>query len=479
VLCLAAGISGASAGLVVGALVGLAVSLGVLAYRYPWFRTYGYIPWSLAFLAVGLVLANNAPDERRLIATAAYLSLLEIAIVAAFATLLSSFSSPFLSALLTVGLWIIGRSADSFERFPKKFFTEAGSEAAKVFGKIIPNLQIYVPPRPLLTGEAADVDRLDYLLLATGTAAGWTPRHAGLRRADLPPPRLLVTGAANPTSRRGAVMRRVAWAILLLVAISAAVTARVVWAGEREIAASTDALKGGDADAAIVHARAAAYWYAPGAPHVRVAYERLFALAEEAEKRRLWATALFAYRAVISASASTTWLVTPHAEDAPRGRARRRAARGEDRGAGAERVHRAGRGDRGQAARGTRRQAGADRARARPARWFVRRDDRRARLAARARPRRERQASAGARGARARGGRGRVRPVVRLPVPRLTRRCPFQSPPNERSIGVCDHLSPRASSACSSLPARAKARLAARAPRRRRRSRPPPNRRSS
>jgi Cu-processing system permease protein len=43
-----------------------------------------------------------------------------------------------------------------------------------VFGKIIPNLQIYVPPRPLLTGEAADVDRLDYLLLATGTAAGWT-----------------------------------------------------------------------------------------------------------------------------------------------------------------------------------------------------------------------------------------------------------------------------------------------------------------
>jgi hypothetical protein len=111
-------------------------------------------------------------------------------------------------------------------------------------------------------------------------------------------------------------MRRVAWAILLLVAISAAVTARVVWAGEREIAASTDALKGGDADAAIVHARAAAYWYAPGAPHVRVAYERLFALAEEAEKRRLWATALFAYRAVISASASTTWLVTPHAEDA-------------------------------------------------------------------------------------------------------------------------------------------------------------------
>jgi len=173
VLSLAAAISGAAPMVVVGSLLALAVSLAVLAFRYPWFRTYGYIPWALALLVVGLVLAENAPDERRLIATAAYLSLLEIAIIAAFATLLSSFSSPFLSALLTVGLWIIGRSADSFERFPKKFFTEAGSAAAKVFGKLIPNLQLYVPPRPLLTGESVDVDRLDCPLLATGTAVGW------------------------------------------------------------------------------------------------------------------------------------------------------------------------------------------------------------------------------------------------------------------------------------------------------------------
>lgn len=174
VLTLAAVISGASGLLVGGVVLGLAAVLGVLAWRYPWFRTYGFIPWSVAFLAAGIVLANNAPDERRLIVTAAFLCLLEIAIVAAFATLLSSFSSPFLSALLTVGLWIIGRSADSFDKFSSKFFTQIGSDIAKFFGKVIPNLQLYVPPRPLLTGEAADVNRLDYLLLATGTAVGWS-----------------------------------------------------------------------------------------------------------------------------------------------------------------------------------------------------------------------------------------------------------------------------------------------------------------
>ncbi|NUP14386.1 MAG: ABC transporter permease subunit [Polyangiaceae bacterium] len=172
VLCLCSVISGASAGLVLGVGVGLAVVLGALAYKFAWFRTFGFIPWAIAFLVAGAVLAGNAPDERRLVLTSAFLSFLEIGIIAAFANLLSSFSSPFLSALLTVGVWIIGRSADSLDRFPKQYFGSI-SDVAKVFGKLVPNLQLYVPPRPLLTGEAP-VDRVDYVLLATGTAVGWS-----------------------------------------------------------------------------------------------------------------------------------------------------------------------------------------------------------------------------------------------------------------------------------------------------------------
>lgn len=180
VLCLAAIISGGSPVVVAGSALALAAVLGAAAYKWPWARTYGFIPWAIAFLALGIMLSGNAPDERRMIVTSAFLTLLEIGIVAAFATLLSSFSSPFLSALLTTGLWVIGRSADSFDRFPKKFFTETGSNIAKAFGKIIPNLQLYVPPRPMLTGEAANVDRFDYLMLASGTSIGWAIGLLGL-----------------------------------------------------------------------------------------------------------------------------------------------------------------------------------------------------------------------------------------------------------------------------------------------------------
>lgn len=174
VLAMASLISGASPLLTAGSVAGLCALLGAAAFKWPWFRTYGFIPWAIAFLVLGAVLADNAPDERRMILTSSLLALLEISIVAAFATLFSSFSSPFLSALLTVGIWIIGRSADSFEKFPKKFFSETVAEGAKVLGRAVPNLQLYVPPRPLLTGEAANVDRFDYVMLAFGTSLGWS-----------------------------------------------------------------------------------------------------------------------------------------------------------------------------------------------------------------------------------------------------------------------------------------------------------------
>jgi len=111
-------------------------------------------------------------------------------------------------------------------------------------------------------------------------------------------------------------VRAIARAILLVSLLVAALTARVVFEGERQIRESTRALDAGDADAAIFHARAAALWFAPGAPHVRVAYGRLMALGKEAEQRKFWDTALLSYRGVVSSSASTRWLTVPHAAEA-------------------------------------------------------------------------------------------------------------------------------------------------------------------
>jgi hypothetical protein len=94
-----------------------------------------------------------------------------------------------------------------------------------------------------------------------------------------------------------------------------AASARVVYSGEKEIALSTAALKAGDAHGAAEHARRAAGWYAPGAPHVRVAYDRLLALGRAAEGLGDRDLALYAFRGVRTAALETRWIVIPHEED--------------------------------------------------------------------------------------------------------------------------------------------------------------------
>ncbi len=119
-------------------------------------------------------------------------------------------------------------------------------------------------------------------------------------------------------TRRALAVRALGAAAVLGLAIGA-VSLRVVAAGEAEIASSTAALRSGDAREAVVHARRAAGWYAPAAPHVRVAYGRLVALASAAEGLGDRDLALFAWRAVRTASLETRWLFgAPHADDRAR-----------------------------------------------------------------------------------------------------------------------------------------------------------------
>ncbi len=114
---------------------------------------------------------------------------------------------------------------------------------------------------------------------------------------------------------------RLAKILVVIGALLGAVSARVVIAGEREIAQSTAALRAGDPHEAALHARRAAGFYAPGAPHVRVAYDRLIALATKAEQLGDTATALFAWQSIRSAALETRWIVTPHADDLDRANA--------------------------------------------------------------------------------------------------------------------------------------------------------------
>jgi hypothetical protein len=105
------------------------------------------------------------------------------------------------------------------------------------------------------------------------------------------------------------------WVIAAVGLMLGTASARVVFSGEKEIALSTAALRAGDSHAAAEHARRAAGWYMPGAPHVRVAYERLMALGTAAEGLGDRETALYAFRAVRTASIETRWVLVPHEDD--------------------------------------------------------------------------------------------------------------------------------------------------------------------
>lgn len=145
--------AGAKAG--IAGVVLLAV-LGVALWRAKRTRIFVLIPWSIALLLTMAVLADKAPDERRMVLASSLLTIGEVAIVSAVATLFSSFSSPFLTALLTLAVFALGRSADSLAHIPPRFFGNEVHLFAAGLARVVPNLHIYVPARTLLMGQVPE-----------------------------------------------------------------------------------------------------------------------------------------------------------------------------------------------------------------------------------------------------------------------------------------------------------------------------------
>jgi len=137
---------GAAAGLM-GAI--LAVSL----VRAKHTRVFVVIPWAFALLAAMAILSKPAGGERQLVIASAALTLCEVAIVAALATFFASFSSPFLTAVFTLGIFMVGRSADTLANLPPKVFGAGVHDVGHALSRVVPNLHVYSPARPLLLGQ--------------------------------------------------------------------------------------------------------------------------------------------------------------------------------------------------------------------------------------------------------------------------------------------------------------------------------------
>ncbi|HKE19842.1 MAG TPA: hypothetical protein VKB80_33430 [Kofleriaceae bacterium] len=110
-------------------------------------------------------------------------------------------------------------------------------------------------------------------------------------------------------------MRRRIAALALVVAFCAGVVVtRAVWQGRAALDDGDRAFSAGDNEEAIRWWRRAARWYVPLAPHVVDAYDRLQALAGEAEAKGDVATALAAWQAVRGSILATRSFYVPHEE---------------------------------------------------------------------------------------------------------------------------------------------------------------------
>jgi Cu-processing system permease protein len=170
VLALLAVESGAAVWTVVGAAAGMLALLGVLLWRASRWRVFVALPWCVALVAVMAPLAVSAGPDRQLVLLSAILAVSEAAIVAAVATLFSSFSSPFLTAVFTFGIFISGRSADTLAHMPVRSFGKLVHDLGVAWTRVFPNLQLYVPPRALLVGDVSGQSPSLFVVAAVGHA---------------------------------------------------------------------------------------------------------------------------------------------------------------------------------------------------------------------------------------------------------------------------------------------------------------------
>jgi ABC-type transport system involved in multi-copper enzyme maturation permease subunit len=167
-------ISGQSLVAVVGVGLGTVVLAGLLGLWWVRGRTYVPVLWSLALLLAGVLLSGNAADDQHVILGSALLTLCEVCVVSAMATTFAAFSSPFLTAVFTLSLFFVGRSADTLARLPARVFGEAVKTMGWWLSRVVPNLMVYVPPRPVLLGQVSEVPLGEYLTMAAGQALAYT-----------------------------------------------------------------------------------------------------------------------------------------------------------------------------------------------------------------------------------------------------------------------------------------------------------------
>jgi Cu-processing system permease protein len=145
-------------------VVGMPALLGLLMWKAR-DRTAVVVPWSA--VALGAATAVAATTDLRVgpILAALALTMGEVLVLTAVALFFSAFSTPFLTALFTFGVWIVGRSADTMANMKSRAIPDMVKELLKQLGKVWPNFNLFVPGRHTLEVQLGDgAGPLSYLV---------------------------------------------------------------------------------------------------------------------------------------------------------------------------------------------------------------------------------------------------------------------------------------------------------------------------
>lgn len=148
-LAVAAFAEGSSARVSLAAAVSLPALVAALSPRLGRASPLGYAMPIVALAAV--VLLDHDPGATPFLRGAA-LATAEAMLVAAVALFFATFSGPVPTAIFTLGVVLVGRSADTLAKLPPKTFPESIVVLGRVLAKVLPNLHVFVPPRSVLAG---------------------------------------------------------------------------------------------------------------------------------------------------------------------------------------------------------------------------------------------------------------------------------------------------------------------------------------
>ena len=127
--------------------------------------------WAALALLCGVTLYGAVGLEVTVAISQLALFALEVTLLAAVALVFSSFSTPFLTGLLTSGVWLVGRTVDSMSAMRVEVIGAELKSFLEVISRIVPNFHLFVPGRNTLLQESETFGApLIYLVSTAGYA---------------------------------------------------------------------------------------------------------------------------------------------------------------------------------------------------------------------------------------------------------------------------------------------------------------------